>query len=247
MGCWQNWTTAIRMARGEFLAFLGDDDWLSPKFVEAHLSALAKDPKAVVSFCSMQEILSDDSILRTIDPGMPLLSEVGPTEFLSAVLHQDVFFGAALFRAQLTAEVWEETRPDDYVADHGLILRLPTLRNAACTCAVGPVYYKSVHPTQLSQKSAEVTRLQLELMLRIHGLVRDRKQRRLVSHFAAHVAIVLARHHAAVGELPAARRQLASALRISPSSAHVWSQFLQAYLVPSRLTRTARAQRGLPV
>jgi len=246
VGCWQNWTTAIRMARGEFIVFLGDDDWLSPTFVEDHLVALAKVINAEVSFCSMHEILEDTSTLRTIDPGVPILNEVSATDFLSAALRHELFFGAALFRAGMAMEVWEETKPDDYVADYGLILRLAVLRSVPCTRVSGPVYFKSVHPGQLSQKYTEVTQLRLGLLLRIRDLIPDGKRRRMVSHFAAHEAILLARHHAAAGDLQTARRQLAAALQISPSTAHAWSQFLQSYLTPSRLARTARTQRGLP-
>ena len=68
VGCWKNWTHAIRMARGEYIVFLGDDDWLSPAFVTDHLAALARLPGAAVSFCSMQEVLDENNTLRVIEP-----------------------------------------------------------------------------------------------------------------------------------------------------------------------------------
>lgn len=245
VGCWNNWTTAIQMARGEFIAFLGDDDWLSPDFVAGHLDALARTPSAAVSFCSLREILEDDQVLRTIDASFSAMTEVGSSDFLAAALRQEVFFGAALFRRPLAAEVWDETRADDYVADHGLILRLSGVRHVSCTRVSGPVYFKRVHSKQLSQKYIEVTRLHLNLMHRVRKLTKSAPHRRLMTEDTAMVAILLARHLAANNDLPAARKHLASAIRLDPTNPVVWSQYLQAYLTPSRLVRTAQQQRGV--
>jgi glycosyltransferase involved in cell wall biosynthesis len=245
VGPWKNWTQAIRMARGEYIVFLGDDDWLSPTFVADHLAALARAPGAAVSFCSMQEVLDENDTLRVIAPKISHGTESNATVFLSAALRQEVFFGAAVFRRRLTAEVWEETEPDGYVADHGLILRLACLRQASCTRVDGPVYFKSVHKHQLSYRYLEITQLQLALMRRLQKQSTDRRQTSLLRHFTAHVAILLARHHAANGDLKVARRLLASAIQDSPTTTDAWSQFLQAYLTPARLIRTARAQRGI--
>jgi len=245
VGCWKNWTHAIRMARGEYIVFLGDDDWLSPAFVTDHLAALARLPGAAVSFCSMQEVLDENNTLRVIEPKISLGTEADPTVFLAAALRQEVFFGAAVFRRKLAAEVWEETEPDDYVADHGLILRLACLRQSSCTRVDGPIYFKSVHKRQLSYRYLEITQLQLDLMLRLQKKSTDRRHTSLLRHFTAHVAILLARHHAGNGDLKVARRVLASAIKNSPTTTDAWSQFLQACLTPARMVRTARAQRGI--
>lgn len=245
VGCWNNWSTAIRMARGEFIAFLGDDDWLSPDFVAGHLDGLARTPSAAVSFCSVREILEDNEALRTIEASFPAMAEVGSLDFLGAALRQKFFFGAALFRQPLAAEVWDQTEEDDYVADHGLILRLSGVRNASCTWVSGPVYFKQVHSKQLSQKYVAVTQLHLNLMQRVRKLTKSNPHRRMMTDATAHVAILLARHLAAINDLPAARKQLASAIRLAPTDPIAWSQYLQAYLTPSRLVRTSRQQRGL--
>lgn len=245
VGCWNNWTTAIRMARGDFIVFLGDDDWLSADFVAGHLEAFARTPSAAVSFCSLREIKEDETILRTIDATLPAMAEASSLDFLKAALQQDIFFGAALFRRPLASEVWIETEEDDYVADHGLILRMAGVRRATCTRANGPIYHKTVHPAQLSQKYIEVSNLHLNLMHRVRNLTRSKPHLRLMTHYTAQVAILLARHFAANNDLPAARKQLAAAIRLGPTTPVAWSQYLQAYLAPSRLVRTSRQQRGL--
>lgn len=245
VGCWKNWSTAIRLARGSFIAFLGDDDWLSPDFVAGHLDAFARTPSAAVSFCAVKEVLEDQRELRTIEAEFPAMQETGSQDFLRAALRQKVFFGAALFRQPLATEVWNETQDDDYVADQGLILRLSAVRKVACTRVIGPVYFKTVHAQQLSQKFVEVTDLHLKLMQRIRRLTKSEPHRGLVTHETAQVAILLARHLAAINDLPAARKQLGGAIRLSPTAPIAWSQYLQAYLAPSRLVRTSRQQRGM--
>ncbi len=82
VGVWENWTAALRMARGEYVVFLGDDDHLTPNFVECHLAAFEQHTQVDVVFCPVELSQIDGKMLgRTVvpfDPG----TVVGPAGIL---------------------------------------------------------------------------------------------------------------------------------------------------------------------
>ncbi len=247
VGCWKNWTQAVRMARGEYLVFLGDDDWLSPTFVADHFAALRSATGVTASFGRLDEVHPDGALYRSITPPFASSKEIPPRRLLEAILHQQVFFGAALLDRTLATEVWMETVPDGIVADHGMLLRLAIERRISCVGTQGPIYFKTVHPRQLSAGAGEVTQLQVELMRRMLEGTRGSPEYPLLARFTAHLTIVLARHHAAQADLATARRKLLEAVRTAPLLRQGWSQLFQSFFWSSRLIRTSRAQRGMIV
>ncbi len=247
LGVWENWTSVVRAAQGEFLVFLGDDDWISERFVEQHLAAFAKCPEASSIFSRLEEVDGGEAPLRSVVSPFVVGAIVAPLVFLKAILEHQLFLGAAMHRRAVLAPVWEETHPDGLVADHGLLLRLALVLQAKVTSCEEPRYYKTVHAGQLSARFKEVSRLQLELMRRVKPLGRNRAARRLMAVFCAHVAILQGRHHAATGELDEARKLFREAWCHAPLLPFCWSQLAQAHLMPARLTRTSRIQRELPV
>lgn len=245
LGCWKNWTHAIQQAKGDFLVFLGDDDWLSENFIDCHLEALRRTPSATVSFCPVQEVHPDGSPLRTIETSLNPLEAIAGTRFLELVLIQKVFFGAALFRTIPAVDIWKETEADDLVADHGLLLRMAAVRQLTCTLAQGAQYNKTMHAHQLSGRFIEISRLHLELMNRVRKLAPARSLRKELDENATHVGILLARHHAATGDIQSARDILLGLLKVKPTLPTLWSQLLQSWILPDRLSSTARAQREI--
>lgn len=55
VGGWRNWAAALGMARGDFVVFLGDDDWLTPDFLRKHLEAFRQHPAVCAGFSPMEE------------------------------------------------------------------------------------------------------------------------------------------------------------------------------------------------
>jgi glycosyltransferase involved in cell wall biosynthesis len=245
MGCWRNWTHAIQRARGDYLVFLGDDDWLSDSFIACHLEAFQKTPEATVSFCPVQEVHPDGSPLRIIETALAPWQPITGMRFLEVVLNQKVFFGGALFRRFPTVDIWNQTEPDDVVADHGLLLRMAAIEPLTCTIAPGACYNKTMHANQLSSRFLDVTRLHLELMHRVRKLPRLPSIREELDRNTTQVGIMLARHHAAMGEQRATRRILFDLLRVTPTLPTLWSQLFQSWLFPGRLRHTAQQQRGM--
>jgi glycosyltransferase involved in cell wall biosynthesis len=48
VGLLNNFVHAIRLARGTFFCWVGDDDWLSPRYVSRCLRAFAEDPRLIL-------------------------------------------------------------------------------------------------------------------------------------------------------------------------------------------------------
>lgn len=245
VGCWSNWTTAVRMATGQYLVFLGDDDELPPGFLQAQVAALEQAPEAALSACQVDEVTPEGTLHRSIIPRCASGVVLGPDVLLDELLHQKVFFGGALFRREQATRIWMQTEPDGMVADHGLLLRMAVSEGCRFLFARVPPYRKTNHPGQLSAQFIEVTRLHMELMRRLTASCSEPAVRHLLRTNASDVGILLARHHAAAGDLAKARACLAGTLRRQPGLPRAWSQFLQAWILPGRMERTARQQRGL--
>lgn len=245
VGVWENWTHALRMARGEHVVFLGDDDQLTEEFVVRHLEAFAAHPDVDAVFSPLEDRWISGELVGRMELEAGRGGVVGPEDIVRALLEAKVFFGAAMFRRRFAVKVWEETMPEGMVADWGLFLRgsiAHGMRGATCG---GCTYLKTVHRNRLSSRIVEVTTLLADLCERmsrlarpghpaISGMLRDR---------AAHECITLARHHASWNAMKECRGALWRSLGIKPVNPIAWSQLFQSYFTPARIARTAKAQR----
>lgn len=250
VGVWENWTAALHRARGEFVIFLGDDDWLSPNFVSTHLELLSQDQTLTATFSPMTEVSSQGEPGRRFVPAMPVRGRTGQVDFLRPVLACNLFFGAAIFRREAAVRFWAQTRPDDWVADVGLMLRMALDPTVTVSAVTGCEYFKTMSQknashAQLSGQYLKVTGALHDVLLRVLPLSHSPASTRLLTWEAGQQAIVLARHHAAAGDLRACRRWLWKAAQLAPAQTVVWSQLLQSFVCADRLVSSARVQRGL--
>ncbi len=247
VGVWENWTAALRQTTGEFLAFLGDDDYLSPTFVADHLAVFDAHPEVVMVASPYQEEMLSGERGRLFAPPFPPGSSAGPDEFFHAVAGMQMFFGAGLFRRREAWAVWETTREDDLSADHGMLLRLAVNQQARVATCPTLGYRKTTHAGSLSAKYVRATTGLRNVILRVRAENRATpRQRHLLARLGALESITLARHYAAERDLAAARRELLLALRVCPSLTTAWRQLILLTLFPSHVVRTSRLQRGLP-
>jgi hypothetical protein len=247
VGVWENWTAAVRGATGEFLVFLGDDDYLSSTFVADHLAVFAAHPEVAVVFSPYQEETLAGEKGRLFEPPFPPGTVISPDAFFEAVVGMRLFFGSAVFRRAEAVAVWETTRPDDLSADHGMLMRLALKSRVRVAACPAKGYFKTAHAGSLSAKFILATTGLRNVLWRVraegHG---SEAQRRLLARLGALETVTLARHHAALRDLAAARREFALAVRTCPTLPVAWRQWAMAWLLPGRVIRTARAQRGLP-
>lgn len=246
VGCWENWATALRLAKGKYIVLLGEDDHLSENFVACHLDSFSKHPGVDVVFSPMQDNLMDGSpVSQTIPPFLGI--EAGPEQIVVEFLKgRRIFCGSAMFVRSFALKVWEEARPEGIVADWGLLLRGCASHGMKATSCEGSRYYKTVHSARLSSRSVEVMTNLAEVCERIAGLAQDHTGNlsAILRQKAAYLRISLGRHHAALGDIDACRRQFRLALSLAPWLPKTWSQLAQGYLWPSRVARTSRMQRA---
>lgn len=245
VGVWENWTAAANGATGDYLVFLGDDDYLTPNFAELHVAAFNRHPEVAVVFSPMQDETLDGKSSGVMKPYIQAGQVAGPEAIIEGLLAARLFFGSAMFRRKLAIATWLTTRAEDMVADWGLLFRLSLIDRVKSTGCTGSNYHKTVHPNRLSSRWTDVTTLLSDLYLRMAPHCPDPRQRRKFRRLSSLERITLARHHAALGSLAECRRELWRALRICPWIRHAYTQLAQSYFYPGRLTRTAREQRGM--
>ena len=245
LGVWLNWTAALDMARGEFVVFLGDDDFLGEGFIEAHLRAFERNPQLSAVFGELEDRPAAGGPSKFYKPSIPVGSPSKASELIEGLLRGDFFFGAAMFRREIAQTIWHGTRQDGMVADWGLILGLATMKGATVTACGGCRYIKRIHPVRLSSRYVEVSDLLWKVCDRFSSRCEDPAHRRLLMDRSVMERVTLSRHFAALGDMAKCRSVLTSCLQATSPRAAVISQWIQAFLLPGRLMRTARAQRGL--
>lgn len=244
VGVWKNWSAALGMARGDYVVFLGDDDWLTPNFVVKHLEGFRRHPSASAVFSPLEDRPEDGSPSGMLPAPFPEDQAVSGAGLVGYLLDSKVFFGSAMFRRELAQRIWARTEPDGMVADWGLILGLGILPDVTVASCEGCLYVKRVHARRLSSRIVEVTALLASVCERVAREAGDPAIRSRLMRRATLERVTLSRHHAAAGDLASCRRVLWSCLGRAHAQGTVLSQLAQAYLAPGRLIRTALEQRN---
>jgi glycosyltransferase involved in cell wall biosynthesis len=58
-GVLKNAEFVLKQARGKYFAWVSDDDWRAPEFIEILVKQLESNPKSVVAFCDYREVYED--------------------------------------------------------------------------------------------------------------------------------------------------------------------------------------------
>lgn len=105
VGAPANWIRAAAAARGRYIMIIGDDDLLSPSFLETLVAPLESDPRVVVSFCDHWVIDGSGSVQQESSErysrsyGRARLRPGRHEPFLDLALHdQALLTSAALVR-----------------------------------------------------------------------------------------------------------------------------------------------------
>lgn len=243
VGVWINWTTALEMAKGEYVVFLGDDDVIAPTFVARHLEVFRRHPDVQAVFSSIEDRPVDGSPSRFMRVPFSAEGAVPAIRLVDALMDDQIFFGGAVFRRDCAWKHWSETKPDDMIADWGLILRLAMEAGAKVGGCDEVLYLKRLHPKRLSSRLVEVTGMVAAVCERMARAASDPRVRRRLAERAILERISLSRHHAALNNISTCRSVLWSCVGSRHAQPLVLSQLLQSYLMPGRVARTAREQR----
>lgn len=239
-GCWENWATVIRLARGQLSVCLGDDDHLPPDYLERLLATREAHPGMDVVFSPTTSFTAEGQQVRHLVPDLPTDRAASPAELMYGICAQNMSLPGALLSTELLASVWPETKPDDIVADVGFVMRLAARENVGAGTCNSTAYLKTVHSQQISERGVAVAEELFHTSSRILPTCRSFPIRRHAARFNAMLAVLLARHHAAHRDLPRCRALLRHATSVAPWVLAPWSQLVQAYLTPGRLRQSAR-------
>lgn len=124
VGVAQNWGTGLKLAQGEFVTFLMDDDFYQSDFLENRIQFLKADKNLCVVFSSY--ILCDQEgqpLLERI-PALQHKTKLSSETLLKSILNQSWFIGASMYRKQAVVDLWELTKKDDLIVDYSLAIYL---------------------------------------------------------------------------------------------------------------------------
>ena len=98
LGAAATWRTGMEKARGEFVAFLPDDDRLEPSFVTDRLRRLQPHPECMVAFSRYRIQTDDGQTLAVVNGDFGEERVLDSRNMLDAALGQRIFLGTGLYR-----------------------------------------------------------------------------------------------------------------------------------------------------
>jgi glycosyltransferase involved in cell wall biosynthesis len=103
-GMLEHFTAALKLARGEYVAVLHDDDWWDPRFLATLVPALRRHPEAVVAFADQWQVTAEGEIDRestefcTRESGRGALAEGLLADLPALAVRESVPFIGCVFR-----------------------------------------------------------------------------------------------------------------------------------------------------
>ncbi len=237
LGIAANWGAGLHLARGEFIAFLMDDDRHGPGFLSRRVEALDACPRAAVVFSPRREFSPATEPPTLLPLAHRPYTEIPARGLMRAVLDRSWFIGTALYRRSPLLACWEAAAGDDLVIDFGVNLELARRGHVGIRLE-GPDFLMAVHQGQNSRcREAEVfaqTEAVLDRHLRGPAPAGWRADlRRELSDWR----VLRARRMVSDAGLPFARRLLWHAARTDPANPWAWKQLAACLLTPRRWTR----------
>jgi hypothetical protein len=233
-GMVRNWGEGLKIASGDFLVFLADDDRLWPTFVETRLKNFAR-ADIVACFSNYEVHTPDGRLIRFGGHSHETETELRGLDLFRTALSREWFVGTTLYRAAAVREVWPRVSDDDLVLDLGLNLRL-ALAGGSAVAIMQTDFELGEHPGQNSNARENEVFEQTDHLLR--ALLADgvpKRHERLVRRELASWHTVWGRKLARQGTLSEARAHFVEAVRMSPRSGWPWRQLFISLVGPGHL------------
>jgi glycosyltransferase involved in cell wall biosynthesis len=216
---------ALELAKGQFVAFLDDDDIWQPNKIERQVEALRSQPHAGFSYTDARLIHSDGV---TTDPVLKPEQRLGGAIFSALLLDCFIVPSTILIRKDLLDRVglFDETLA--ITEDYDLWLRLAFASRAAFVDE--PLAWIRRHEGSISREREILTH---QNMLTVLERLSDRQQLSLrqsveVRRAIARARVRLGRFYLKSGVRADARRQFRTALLFNPMQRGAWKGFLSS-------------------
>lgn len=241
VGMVKNWGEVLRLANGNYIVFLSDDDQLRPRFIANRMKQMANDPDCIVVFSKYETRDRNGSLVAVHNEKYENELTLDAMGLLRAALSRQWCIGASMYRKSAVQEVWDLIARDDLVLDLGLNVRLSLGEFGKGRYITENDFVMGLHPGQNSQAKREKVYPQASDAL--ERILAEKKQSRYASPIKRELAswlIVWGRYLAAEGNLADARARFLKATQICPTLWSAWKQLGGSWLWPGRIVMSAQ-------
>lgn len=244
-GIERNHRESMRLASGEFIVFLSDDDALDPEFVARRVARMREAPGCDVVFSGYT--VADEALAprERFDPDLPADRPLDAGELVDAAVAKAWSINGSMYRVSALRRAWPPPDTVGNAFDMALHLRLAVLCDSRGLYGRWCDVRYRIHDAQGSRGEALLRHFAEGQRMYEHvlGLAMPARIRRRIRGDLAHWQLLWARVLASDGDLPAARRHIHAAVRAAPWLRAVWTQALVAAIWPARLAGSV-AQAG---
>jgi glycosyltransferase involved in cell wall biosynthesis len=230
LGTYGSLNVGLKLADGEYVAILNDDDRWHPEKIEQQVAYLDGHPDDALVHTGGTLIDSHGSVLKHNPLGFDYPVFPSGPRWLNLVYRNEVITSAALVRRRC----FEAVGPFDTTlfgsADWDMWLRLAERWRLGCIDL--PLTQYRVHEGSASQLSQRILRDDLSIRERLRSQLAmneslDRKQRRAAQ---AHNEAALGVVYRKLGERQLSRRAFVNSIRFAPTRLKSWARLIQAIL-----------------
>ena len=226
-----SWDAGLRISKGDYFSFLGDDDFLRPEFVARRLECLEADA-GVAGVFGCHERRGPTGELRSRMPAnKPDRIDCSDESLVAAALVTNWFITASMYRRSLVMPAWNAAAGDGFVFDVGFNVRIVVQ-------GLGRVRYLPTDDVVVTVHDGQVSCTKQDVMLRQKELLMSKLlSSDLPRSLARPIGDEFARWHVYWGrmllqskETKAAQRHFFTAARARPLWAHTWRQVAKGLL-----------------
>ncbi|HEX4794871.1 MAG TPA: glycosyltransferase family 2 protein [Humisphaera sp.] len=227
-----SWDAGLHQARGEFIAFLGDDDFLLPDFVAHRVAAFQEDPALAAVFGRHQRMHVGTDAAPWVPQEGWTIATADCAAALGAALTTDWFITSTMYRRERMLRPWRAAQNDGFVFDVGLNARIILGNHGGVRFIPDQDVVVSVHNKQVSATKGELMLQQKATLMETLLAARPTPAlARAIRNEIAEWHVTWGRALIRAGDLPAARRHFMIAAAARPLRRHTWMQFAKSYIV----------------
>lgn len=155
LGFVANWTYGVRIAHGDYICILGDDDLYDPSFIESRVAALKKCSDAIAATGAFRFCDGEGKSVRMSRNPLRDITEFAGKELIQFTfgLNGEWFIGATMYRTGALRSVWDKAMCAGTALDLAIHVLLAIEEDARIVFIPEPQMWLRVHPGQESRSN----------------------------------------------------------------------------------------------